>query len=103
MQFNKLKVDMPGFKYPFVFVQELSIKQVNEIQKKKFESDVDAFLGSLALCMINEAGDLIVTNDYTIDDFASDVPQSYVSRLADAFTALNSSDDEKDIETAKKS
>lgn len=103
VQFKKIKVSIPGFKYETVYVQELSLRQMNEINKATYESDFDMFLASLAVSLVNEAGDRIITNEYTIDDFADAIPQSYIGTLSDAFTELNGGTEEKELESAKKS
>lgn len=101
--FKKTEVALPGFKYPKVFVKELSVKQLREIQKKKFEDDIEMFLTSLSYCLVNEQGDRVITPEYTIDQFSEELPQSYINTLSEAFAKLNGADDEKALDLAKNS
>lgn len=103
--FKKVKVELTGFKYPVVYLKEMSIKQLNELYKSqsKDDSDLDMLLASLKFTMVNEAGDYIITDAYTIDDFAGDVPQSYIFKLSEAFTELNGTDETTALELAKNS
>ena len=101
MEFKREKVELPGFKYPVVYVKELSILQLARMQGAKVDNQFDLFLKGIATSLVNEAGDKVITQEYTIDDFASEIPQSYVNALADAFAKLNGTDDDKALETAK--
>ncbi len=101
--FKKIEVEIPGFKYPKVFVKELSVMQLRQIQNKKFDDDIEMFLASLALCLVNEQGDKVITEDYTIDMFAEELPQSYVNTLSEAFAKLNGADEEQALDLAKNS
>lgn len=101
--FKKIEVEIPGFKYPKVFVKELSVRQLRDIQKKTFEDDIEMFLYSLSQCLVNEQGDKVINEDYTIDNFAEEFPQSYVNILSKAFADLNGAEDEKAMNLAKNS
>lgn len=104
MNFKKIKVELPGFKYPVVFVRELSIRQLNEVYKNQASgTELDLLLNSFKHTLVNEAGDKIINNDYTIDQFADEVPQSYLVKLSDAFAQLNGEDEAATMERAKNS
>lgn len=105
MEFRKVKVELTGFKYPVVYLREMSIRQLNELYKGQSEdkSDLDMLLDSLKYTMVNEAGDNVITEKYTIDDFADEIPQSCIFALSDAFSELNGTDEEQRIEIAKNS
>lgn len=105
MDFKKVKVELAGFKYPVCYLREMSIRQLNELYKGQTEdkSDLDLLLDSLKYTLVNEAGDKVITADYTVDDFADDVPQSSIFALSEAFTKLNGTDEEQAIDLAKNS
>jgi len=105
MNFKKVKVELPGFKYPVVYLREMSIRQLNELYKnqKEDQSDLDLLLNSLTYTLVNEAGDKIITPDYSIEKFADEIPQSCIFTLSEAFSELNGTSEDKAIELAKNS
>lgn len=103
IEFNKIAVELPGFKYPVVYVKELSVRQIREIQSMKFNDDIEMFLKSLSYCLVNEQGDKVITADYTVDHFSDDLPQRFITKLSTAFASLNSDDEDTAVEIAKNS
>jgi len=101
--FKKIAVKIEGFKYPTVYIKELSVKQVREMSKQNFDNDIDSFLFGLSHCLINEQGDKVINADYTSEQLAEELPQSYMNKLADAFSKINSDDEETALELAKNS
>lgn len=99
--FKKLPVTLPGFKYEECNLRELSIKQLRDAPTS--EDPIDLMFYAIECGLFNDKGDKVITSDYTIDKFIEDCPQSYIGILADAFSALNSPDDEQALSTAKNS
>ena len=101
--FKKIKVNLPGFKYPVCYLRELSINELNQTYKMNDVSDLDLMLFAIDCGLLNEAGDKVFNGEYTIDTFANEVGSSMINTLSDAFTELNTVDDEKALEIAKNS
>jgi hypothetical protein len=99
--FKKIKVNLPGFKYPVCYLRELSISQLNEAYKQEDGTDLDTVLFALKCGLLNEAGDKVFNAEYTVEEFADESPGTFILKLSDAFTKLNVMDDEKALKTAK--
>lgn len=99
--FKEHDVTLPGFKYEQCKLRELSIKQLKNAPSS--DDPIDLMFYAIECGLFNDKGDKVITTDYTIDDFIEACPQSYIGILADAFSELNSPDDEQAIATAKNS
>lgn len=99
--FKKLEVNLPGFKYETCFLRELSIKQLRDVPKS--DEPIDLMFYAVECGLLNDKGDKIINSEYTIDNFIEDCPQSYIGILADAFSELNTPDENQVLATAKNS
>ena len=100
--FKQIAVELPGFKYSKVFVKELSVLQLNKVYKQMGEddTDIDLLLTTLKFSLVDEAGKCIISDDYTLDQFADEIPQSQIVTLSEAYAKLNA---DSDLDIAKKS
>lgn len=101
--FKTIEISLPDYKFEKVLIKELSIRQLSQVYKSQDQNEVDLLLTALSFALCDITGKRIITDDYTIDDFADELPQSYFARLADAYAQLNVSDEDKQLDLAKKS
>lgn len=81
----------------------MTIAQARKVPKAAGEDGLDILFYIVENTLFNEAGDHVISDKYTIDEFAESVPQSYINLIAEAIQKLNSDTDEKQLEVAKNS
>lgn len=103
--FKTIEVNLPGERFIGAKLKELSMKQLNDIGRVQTDEDteLDVMLRAMELMLVDEKGDLIINENYTAEQFASEIPQSYVVELSTAFSHINGTDEEAGIDLAKNS
>lgn len=99
--FKTIDVELPGFKYPKCKLKELNIRDMIQASKLQHQDDTQAFLFMVEKGLINDAGDRVFGESYTLDQFMDEMPQSVMVLLGEAVTALNSTTESQDLNTAK--
>lgn len=97
--FKKIKVELTGFKSEIYYLRELSIRQLGEVMKADGD-DIKLLLTAVKYSLVDGDNVRVCNDKYTIDDLADELPQSYLTILADAWAALN---DDSELDHAKKS
>lgn len=97
--FKQVSIELPGFKYPVCTLKELSIKQLRNAPKDG--DDYALMLYAVECGLFNDAGDKVINEQFTIEQFEEIAPQSYIEVLAEAFTKLNAPSDQEALEIAK--
>lgn len=97
--FNQVNITLPGYGKGEYILRELSVRQLREVMKVEGD-DLDVLLASLKYALRDKNGKCIVTDSYSIDDLADDLPQSYLNILAEKYAELADIDE---LSLAKKS
>lgn len=97
--FKTVSVKLDGFKGEKFYLKELSIRQANEVMACQ-GGDIDILLTALKYSLIDEDSNRVITPEYSVEQLADDLPQSYLNLLAEAYAELNKVDD---LGIAKKS
>jgi len=99
--FKTVDINLPGFKYPKCKLKELNIADMLKAGRIQAEDDTKAFFFMVEKGLINDAGDRVINDSYTVEQFCEEMPQSVMIALGEAVAKLNNNSDGEALAIAK--
>lgn len=103
--FKEQELHLPGFKHETIILRELSLRAMAAVEKAQSDDDssIELMFKQLEQMMHLPTGEKLCNDNYTIDDFADEIPMSQMDAIAEAFNQLNLTSEPAALDAAKNS